>query len=70
MLKEIPKIDKDCAADIIEIISSLGFRGLTWTTSGSWQLLSTLAQNQPVMIGLNGDAANEGHAVVVLAARS
>jgi len=67
--KEIPKIDKDCAADIIEIISSLGFRGLTWTHSGAWQLLSTLAQNQPVMIGLNGDAEGEGHAVVVLAAR-
>lgn len=67
--KEIPKVDRDCAADIIDIVSALGFRGLTWTPSGSWQLLSTLAQDQPVMIGLNGDGVNEGHAVVVLSAR-
>lgn len=67
--KEIPKIDTQCAANIVEIVNALGFRGLSWTKSGSWQLLSSLANNHPVMIGIDSKDNEEGHAVVILAAR-
>ncbi|QLA15260.1 papain-like cysteine protease family protein [Desulfolutivibrio sulfoxidireducens] len=58
------------AGEITEIMNALGFLGLEYTTSGSRQLLQSLAENQPVMIGLLPDNPNEeGHAVVVVAAR-
>lgn len=62
--------DLETAAEVSEIINTLGFMGMTYTKDGARQLLDTLAEDQPVMIGLLPNEKDSiGHAVVVVGAR-
>lgn len=58
------------AADIMDIMGAVGFTGVKYSQSGATQLLKSLSQNQPVMIGLKPETPGQpGHAVVVVAAK-
>lgn len=68
-----PGIDvgsQEIAANVVDIVRTMGFSGLKYTKGGSLHLLRALASNNPVIIGLLPDKDNPfPHAVVVVGAR-
>jgi hypothetical protein len=60
---------KDQAGTIMDAMTAMGFGGISFFPNGSRVILESLANNRPVMIGIAGDDAEQGHAVVIVAAR-
>jgi hypothetical protein len=60
----------EIAANVVDIVRTMGFSGLKYTKGGSLHLLRALASNNPVIIGLLPGKDNPlPHAVVVVGAR-
>lgn len=55
---------------IMDMMTSLGLSGLWLTSNGSFQIVDTLSENLPLMIGKKPEREGEsGHAVVVVGAK-
>ncbi|HCR12933.1 MAG TPA: hypothetical protein DIU49_06520 [Desulfovibrio sp.] len=67
--KGSPKGVNEQAGSVMDAMTALGFGGVTYMPNGSEIILVTLADGQPVMIGLAGTGDEPGHAVVIVGAR-
>lgn len=59
----------DMSASAMELVTALGFTGLTVSTSGAHQLIEALGRDHVAILGVRNPKDDVGHAVVVVAAR-